>query len=107
MPEKEFKILIRKEAQVDLDEIFVWYEEQQQGLGLRFINAVDATLQKINTNPYFAFCVEQEARSASLHRFPYDVIYIIDDQKFQVRVIAVIHQRRDPKWFRQRLKLLE
>jgi len=102
----KFEIFFRKEAQIDLDEIFAWYEEQQQGLGIKFIDTVDKMLSKISSNPHFAFCIE-EARSASLSRFPYDIIYLIDDYKLQVRVLAIIHQRRDPEWFRQRLRLLE
>ncbi len=82
-----YEILIRKEAQIDLDEIFAWYEEQQQGLGFRFIDAVDKILLKISINPDFAFCIEQDARSASLHRFPYDIIYVTDKKQGQVRVM--------------------
>ncbi len=33
-----FEIVLRREAQIDLDEIFIWYEEQKMGLGLDFIN---------------------------------------------------------------------
>ena len=29
-----FKIIIKKEAQFDLDEAIIWYEEQRIGLGL-------------------------------------------------------------------------
>jgi plasmid stabilization system protein ParE len=102
-----FEIVVRQEAQIDLDEIFIWYEEQQRGLGLKFINAVDRIFSKISLNPDYCYCMEGDARSASLRKFPYDIIYRIDQQHSQIRVIAVIHQKRNPEWFRERLTLLE
>ena len=37
-----------------------------------------------------------------IKRFPYEVIYRIDEPKMQIRILAVIHQHRDPEWFRKR-----
>jgi len=34
-----FKIVSRKEAQLDLDEIFIWYEEHKGDLGFIFIDS--------------------------------------------------------------------
>ena len=98
-----FEIVLRREAQIDLDEIFIWYEEQKAGLGFDFLNEFQNTLTKVNRNPYHASCIQADARSATLKRFPYEVIYRIDDPKMQIRIIAVIHQHRDPEWFKQRL----
>lgn len=97
-----FSVIVRTEAQIDLEEIFVWYEEQQVGLGFEFLQGIEDVIQKILHNPYYASAIE-EARAASLKRFPYEIVYRIDQQKQQVRVIAVIHQHRNPEWFRQRL----
>ena len=32
-----FEVVLIKEAQLDLDEIFIWYEEQQSGLEQDYI----------------------------------------------------------------------
>jgi len=42
-----FELLITRRAQFDLDEIFIWYEEQQPGLGDRFLNAFEDAIIKI------------------------------------------------------------
>ena len=97
-----FEIVLPEKAQIDLDEIFVWYEKQKNGLGFRFIQEFENTINKISFNPFFASIIEKDARSASLKIFPYEVIFRIDDIKMQVRVIAIIHQHRNPDWFRQR-----
>jgi hypothetical protein len=51
--------LLQKELKIDLDEIFVWYEEQQPELGLRFMENFEEVLDKIERNPYYAFCIEE------------------------------------------------
>ena len=98
-----FEIVLRKEAQLDLDEIFVWYEEQKEGLGFEFIDSFEKVLNKIAFNPYYASFIIEDARGASLKRFPYEVIYRVDEDQWQVRIIAVIHQHRNPEWFRNRI----
>ena len=98
-----FEVLVRRKAQIDLDEVFVWYEEQKAGLGFEFLKEFENTVSKVRFNAQHASFIEADARSTSLKRIPYDVVYTIDEAKSQVRIIAIIHQNRDPEWFRQRL----
>lgn len=99
----DFELIISLRAQIDIDETFVWYEEQQSGLGESFIEAFEDVLNKINSNPYFASFIEKDARSAALKKFPYETIYCIDENKQQVRIIAVIHQHRSKGFLKRRL----
>jgi hypothetical protein len=46
---KGFILLLRIEAQIDLDEIFMWYEEQQIGLGAQFIQGLFLTFSEYLT----------------------------------------------------------
>ena len=102
-----FDIVLRREVEIELDEIFIWYEEQKAGLGFEFIKEFEAAVNKIRLNPYYASyasIINTDARSSSLKKFPYEVIYRIDDINRHARVIAVIHQHRNPEWFRQRME---
>ncbi|MFT4155440.1 hypothetical protein [Parafilimonas sp.] len=67
-----FELVITRQAQINIDEIFVWYEEQPAGLGKKFIHGFEEILITINRNPYYASNIEKEARSASMKRFPYE-----------------------------------
>lgn len=104
MLDNTFVIIVSREAEFDLDESFIWYEEQKDNLGFEFIEAFENTLKDILLNPYYASLIEGEARSASLKRFPYSVVYRIDLERLQVRVIAIIHQHRHPNWISKRIK---
>jgi hypothetical protein len=36
--ENEIELIIRKKAELDITDIFNWYEKQQEGLGESFLN---------------------------------------------------------------------
>ena len=103
MLDNAFVIIISRAAEIDLDESFIWYEEQKNNLGFEFINAFESTLNQILLNPYYASIIEADARYASLKRFPYSVIYRVNLEQLQIRVIAIIHQHRHPSWISSRI----
>ncbi|HEY2726248.1 MAG TPA: hypothetical protein VGI61_03680, partial [Parafilimonas sp.] len=90
-------------AEIELHETFIWYEDENAGLGLKFIMAFEECLTKINRNPYFASAVEYNARSASLKKISLDVIYRINEDRQEIKVIAIIHQHRNSNWLKKRL----
>ena len=40
----KYTIIIRPEADIELQDAFSWYEAQSKGLGLEFIRSIDASL---------------------------------------------------------------
>lgn len=44
-------ILIRPEAEADIEEAFHWYERQRDGLGSDLLLCVEEGLEKIRKNP--------------------------------------------------------
>lgn len=98
-----YELVLRREAQIDLNEIFMWYEEQQYDLGFKFLADFENTMSKIQRNPLHASFAIQDARGTSLKRFPYEIIYRVNEKAKQVRIIAVLHQHRNPDWFKERI----
>ena len=47
MIDNAFVIIISRAAETDLDESFIWYEEQKDNLGFEFIEASNNTLKDI------------------------------------------------------------
>ena len=87
-------IIIKPLAQLDLEEIFIWYEMKKDNLGLAFMIDFDSTISKIKLNPFYASFIEGSARNASLKKLPYNIIYTVEETT--VFVHAVIHQSRNP-----------
>ena len=95
-------IVIEDLAQLDLQEAYEWYETGNTGLGEEFLDSFEDTLTRIERNPLHASSIDETTRSATLKRFPYEVIYLINDLTFKISVIAISHQHRKPGWFKDR-----
>lgn len=90
----DFQILIRRAAEIEILEAFVWYEEQLEDLGFEFLQTLDEAVLSLQYNPHSYQIVYQNIRRVLLHRFPYAVFYIIENDK--IIVLACLHQRRHP-----------
>lgn len=95
------KIILTELAKLDLNELFNWYELKKVGLGKAFIFDFDKTIKKVEFNPFYASIIHNNARNATLSKFPYNIIYTVA-QKL-VYVHAVIHQSRNPAIISARL----
>lgn len=94
-------IRISKLAQLEIDDAVVWFDSQSQGLGTRFLDDIDRTLRRIVTFPLSCGEIETDIRRCLLTRFPYGIIYGIDNDK--IIVIAVAHLHREPRYWIDRL----
>lgn len=94
------KFIVRREAEAEINEAFVWYEEHVPGLGSDFLVQIDACFSIIEKTPELYPVVHKEIRMAILRRFPYEVLYIVD--KTRISVLAVFHAKRNPKHWKSR-----
>jgi len=95
------QILVRPEAEAEVQQAFDWYEEQSEGLGLEFLRAIEACLAGVTRNP-FAYTVVKvpNVRRAVVRRFPYALFYLVADEA--IVVIAVFNVKRRPiDWLRR------
>jgi plasmid stabilization system protein ParE len=84
-------------AEVDLREQYRWYEEQQLGLGNRFIQAVDETIQRIEQNPSSGQQYGLGAKRRLLLSPPFSrfsVVYF--DHDTAIELIAIWAGERNP-----------
>jgi len=94
------RIRVSPEAKADLADAFRWYEQAQTGLGLLFLDAVDATLTRVAEFPESGHIVAGEIRRVLTHRFPYGLSYAVDQD--EVFVLGCFHLRRDPQVWKSR-----
>lgn len=96
------KITFHEEADSELYEAALYYEERATDLGLAFLDEIEKTSQQILANPMAHQRVGGEVRQALVSRFPYSVLYVIEPDE-RIRVIAVAHQKRRPGYWWKRL----
>ncbi|MBI5185252.1 MAG: type II toxin-antitoxin system RelE/ParE family toxin [Nitrospinae bacterium] len=94
-------LIVRPEAEDDVRETFEWYESKQIGLGNNFLEETDLLFQRIEEYPNLFPKVYRELQRALLHRFPYAVYFLQDDNI--ATVFGVLHQRRNPAEWQRRL----
>ena len=88
-------IRFRVEARLDIQEAYDWYEERLQGIGDRFLAAVDQCIDRVAANPSGFPTVYADVRRALLQTFPYSVLYRVEGDF--ITVLGCFHGRRDPR----------
>jgi len=94
-----FNIELLSQAEDELSEAYDWYEEQLTGLGNKLYIEVSHLLNLIETNPYYYPVKYGDLHSAVLNKFPYLIIYWVDEVNNKVIIISVFHTSRKPKRF--------
>lgn len=92
---------LRRDAEIDIEEAYVWYEERREGLGVEFLQAVEECLDQIEQRPELYAIAHREARRAQLRRFPYALTYVAEPNR--IDVVACTHSRRDSWRWQSRL----
>ena len=87
-------------AQQEVHDAYEWFEERTDGKGLEFLDELDRVVRLIRSFPFAAVQIEADIRRSLLPRFPYAVVYGIDDQTLVV--IAVAHTHREPRYWLDR-----
>jgi len=95
------RLIIEAAARTDIAEAALWYNEQEAGLGLAFLDAVHARLPRIASNPRLFALRRLEVRGARLKKFPYTIYFKLGGDFIQI--IAVLHQSRDSRALDERL----
>jgi toxin ParE2 len=88
-------------AQTEIAEAEEYYENERPGLGTKFAIVVRNTLREVAAHPTFNSLLLPNIRFCRVKKFPYIVIYMIEEQG--ILVIAVAHQRREPGYWKDRL----
>ena len=88
------------EAEKEFLEAINYYENRERGLGYDFAIEVFATIQNIVIYPTAWPALEVGVRRCLVHRFPYGVIYSIEQE--EIFVLAVMHLHRHPDYWKNR-----
>lgn len=88
-----FKVIIFAEANTDIREAATWYDEQQKGLGKRFIQAVKKEITIIRQNPLLYNIRYDNVRTALIETFPYLIHFDVNNHTIFIK--AIYHTSRN------------
>ncbi len=89
------------EAEEEFEAAVAWYEERETGLGLDFAAEVREAVRLAQSMPMAWPRMEENTRRVLVHRFTYGVLYSPDGDRLYI--LAVMHLRRQPGYWRDRL----
>lgn len=90
------------EAKTELEEAALYYGNIDDDLGERFVTAADVAVAELKANPRLSRKFDGQARKVRLKRFPYAVIYWIDQDT--LHIVCVMHLHQEPGYWRKRLE---
>jgi len=90
------------ESEIELNQAIEYYENCQSGLGEDFKNEVLAGMDNITNYPEAWFKVSAEYHRILLNRFPYGIIYSIEDGF--VLIVAIMNLHRKPYYWKNRME---
>ena len=97
-----FNVIILERADLEIEEAYLYYENIQSGLGVKFILEYENYLNTLKNIPYFQQRY-QSIRILPLKKFPYSIHFSVDELKKLVTIHAVICDYQNPKTTRLKL----
>ena len=92
--------IFHPEARAEMRESVEFYDARLNGLGFRFLSAVEKTTERISAHPEAGAPLVGEFRKRIVPGFPYDIIYRLWED--YIYLVAVAHQHRRPGYWRDR-----
>ncbi len=91
------RVIFTRIATQELEDAVRFYELEYSGLGRKFKDEVKKAALRIVEYPK-AWSIERgEVRKCLLHKFPYKLMYSVEED--HILVIAVAHQHRQPDYW--------
>lgn len=95
------KFVFHPEAEAEFLAAIDYYEKREPGLGFDFIVEVQSTIGNIISLPTAWPILEDDMRRCQVRRFPYGVLY--SQHKDMIFILAVMHLRRNPDYWKTRV----
>jgi toxin ParE1/3/4 len=93
-----YKVEIEPGAADDINNACIYYLSllvDTDRLIESFLNDIEASLEKLKLSPKFNFKTKNY-RALPLHKFPYILMFTVDDESRIVSVIALFHTSQNP-----------
>jgi len=95
------RVIFEPQAEDEILEAGAYYRDRSAAAARRFASDIEALIGMLLQFPRVGSPVAHEARRVLLSNFPYQFIYRIEGE--EIRVYAVAHLKRKPRYWMGRL----
>ena len=93
------KVAYHEDAIADIQDGVRYYSEISWRLMERFEAELQRFRDAVTENPFhYHFASRRTYRRANLRRFPYRILYRVDEETQTIRIMVVCHTRRHPSY---------
>lgn len=80
----------------DYEKSIIWYGERSVQAAEKFMIEVQGKLEAIKKNPKQYPNKYKHYYESSLWKYPFSIIYTIDEKAKQIRIMSIFHHKRNP-----------
>jgi len=84
-------------AAKEYEEALTWYEERSILAADNFIIAVQQGIKQACADPFRYRNPYNNLREITLRKYPFNLIYYVNEIKMEVVIVSVFHHKRNPK----------
>lgn len=96
------RLIIRREAELDLTDAAAWYDSREPGLGLELLSEIHFCIRRALKSPQSFLRLRRtpEVRRALTRAFPYRIFFIVRSNA--IVVFAILHAARHDRIWKDR-----
>ena len=91
-----YKIVLRPRAAKEYLESIIWYQERSLEAAENFVTAVNTAFTSIELQPASYKKIYKHFREIKLKKYPFTVIYFIDEETKRIVITTIFHNKRNP-----------
>lgn len=97
---------IHPEVEGEILEAAKWYQAIDADLALRFTDEIYSMIDQAHRSPLLYRVIEAKYRRVLGEAFPYRLIFEVTDDLQEVYILAVMHQKRHPDAWKDRIQVI-
>jgi hypothetical protein len=99
-----YKVIRAEAVKEDVQKALNFYDSASFEVGLRFENEIQLAFRKLGASPYNYFNLRNGYRRVAFDKFPYMLVYRIEEDINVVKVFGLFHQHSNPKSMYKKIK---
>jgi len=92
-----YSLIYNPVALTEYKDAVIWYKERSETASINFVEEVKDKIESILADPFRYRNAHKHSRETSLKKYPYYIIYYIDEAKASIVISSIYHHKRNPK----------
>lgn len=92
-----YQYTLESRAQEEYEKSLDWYAERSEQAAINFIKIIDTLLDSICKHPYKYKKSYKNYYEANARKYPFSVIYSIEEVTTSIIILSIFHHKRNPK----------